>query len=113
MKNQNLDPHKALEVIKKIENMAGLPAFDLSDRQDIKVKIRVSEQVGPGKFKPDPLIPGGYVANSLTVRAMRPDIFVLGNSLEDFSASYLCSCGQEIDVQFWYFCPFCAREFKL
>ncbi len=93
--------------------MAGLPNFDLEARQDFKVNIRVDEAVGPAKFKPDPLVPGGYVANSLTVRAMRPDIFMLGNSLDDLSAPYSCDCGQEVDVQFWKFCPYCARPFKL
>jgi len=99
-------------VIKEIENMAGMPNFDLEQKQDIKVQIRVDEKIAPAKFKPDPLIPGGYVANSLTVRAMRPDIFVLGDSLDDLSASYQCVCGSELDIQFWKFCPYCARPFS-
>jgi hypothetical protein len=110
LKNHNPDPNKALDVIRDIENMAGQPNFDLQDREDIQVKIRVNEHVGPAMFKPDPFIPGGYIANSLTIRAMRPDIFVLGDSLEDFSAPYACSCGKELDVQFWKLCPYCARE---
>lgn len=93
--------------------MAGLPNFDLEERQDFKVKIRVNEQVGPAMFKADPLIPGGYIANSLTIRAMKPDIFVLGNSLDDLSDQYSCNCGQEFDTQFWKICPYCAREIKL
>lgn len=90
--------------------MAGLPAFDLGAREDIRVNIRVNESVGPAKFKPDPLIPGGFMANSLTIRAMRPDIFVLGDSLEDLSSSYECSCGQEFDLQFWKLCPHCGKD---
>ena len=107
------DPNKLLESIKKIENMVEMPAFGLEDRQDIKVQIRANETVAPAKFKPDPFIPGGFIANSLTIRAMRPDIFVLGNSLEDFSVNYSCPCGQEFDVQFWKICPYCAREIQL
>jgi hypothetical protein len=113
VKNPSLDPNKALEIIQEIENMAGLPNFDLEEREDIQVKIRVNEQVGPAMFKADPLVPGGYIANSLTIRAMRPDIFVLGESLEDLSVVYGCACGKEIDVQFWKICPYCAREIKL
>jgi hypothetical protein len=113
LKNQSLDPNKALEVIREIENMAGQPNFDLEAREDYQVKIRVNEQVGPGMFKADPFIPGGYIANSLTIRAMRSDIFVLGESLEDFSAPIACACGKELDVQFWKLCPHCAREVKL
>ena len=110
MKNPSLDPNKALEIIQEIENMVGQPNFDLEEREDIQVKIRVNEQVGPAMFKADPLIPGGFIANSLTIRAMRPDIFVLGESLEDLSAHYGCACGKEFDVQFWKICPYCARE---
>lgn len=113
MKNPSFDPNRALEVVKEIENMAGQPNFDLLNREDIQVKIRVNEQVGPAMFRPDPLVPGGYIANSLTIRAMRPDIFVLGDSLEDFSAPYECSCGKELDVQFWNLCPFCGRDLNL
>lgn len=112
MKNQSLDPNKALDVISKIENMAGEPNFDLEAREDYQVKIRVNEQVGPGMFKADPFIPGGYIANSLTIRAMRSDIFVLGSSMEDFSAELECACGKVLDVQFWKLCPHCAREVK-
>lgn len=113
MASMKFDPNKQLEKIKEIENMVGQPNFDLEQREDIKVQIRVNETVGPAMFKPDPLIPGGYIANSLTIRAMRPDIFVLGDSLEDFETPLQCDCGKEIDAQFWKFCPYCAREFKL
>lgn len=113
MKNLNFDPNEALNVIREIENMVGQPNFDLNQREDIQVKIRVNEQVGPAMFKADPLIPGGYIANSLTIRAMRSDIFVLGESLDDFSAPISCACGKEIDVQFWKLCPYCAREISL
>lgn len=112
LKNPSLDPNQALEIIREIENMAGQPNFDLIQREDIKVQIRVNEEVAPAKFRPDPLIPGGYIANSLTIRAMRPDIFVLGDSLDDLSAPYQCACGQELDVQFWKICPYCARGIK-
>ena len=107
-----MDPNKALDVIRQIENMAAQPNFDLEQREDIQVQIRVNEDIAPAMFKPDPLIPGGYIANSLTIRAMRPDIFLLGDSLDDFSAPYACACGQELDVQFWKLCPYCAREIK-
>lgn len=113
MKNPSQDPNRALEVIRQIENMAAQPNFDLEQREDIQVKIRVNEQVGPAMFKPDPLIPGGFMANSLTIRAMRPDIFVLGDSLDDLTAPYACGCGKEIDIQFWKLCPYCGRDIKI
>lgn len=93
--------------------MAGLQNFDTHPSEEFKVNIRVDERIGPAKFKPDPLIPGGYMANSLTVRAMKPDIFLLGNSLEDLSQMHECVCGVTLDLQFWKLCPHCARDFKV
>jgi len=106
------DPNTIKEIIQKIENMAGMPAIDLELPQDVQVKIRVNESVSPAKFKSDPLIPGGFIANSLTIRAMRPNLFVVGDSLEDLSEIYECACGQEFDIQFWKICPYCAKEIK-
>lgn len=111
MKNLDLnDPNNILDKIRELENMAALPAFDLSQREDIQVKIRVDERVGPARFKPDILIPGGFVANSLTIRAMRPNIFMVGDSMEDLSAEYECKCGETFDIQFWKLCPHCGRD---
>ena len=90
--------------------MAGLPAYDLHAPVELKVQLRVDEKVGPAMFKPDPLIPGGYLANSLTLRAMRPDLFVLGDDTDDLSVTFNCTCGREFDLQFWKLCPYCARE---
>lgn len=95
-----------------MENQAGMPAYDLDGREDIKVNFRVDEKIGPAMFKPDPLVPGGYLANSLTIRAMRQDILVLHEDLEDFSQIYECACGRKFDLQFWKLCPFCARDIK-
>lgn len=119
MKNNidHKDPHKVLGFIKELENAVAQPLLDLERRQDIQIKIRVDEKIAPAMFKPDPLIPGGFIANSLTIRAMRPDIFVLGDSaedaLEDLSLTHICACGKSLDVQFWKFCPYCSRDIKI
>jgi hypothetical protein len=107
------DPNTILNFIKTLENAVEQPLIELERREDVRVKIRVDEKVGPAMFKDDPLIPNGYIANSLTIRAMRPDIFVLGDCLEDLSAIHHCACGKELDVQFWKICPYCARSFNL
>lgn len=106
------DPSLVLNYIKKLEEKVEQPLFDLERRQDVSVKFRVDEKVAPAMFKADPLIPGGYIANSLTLRAMRSDLFIFGEGTEDLESVYHCACGKELDVQFWKFCPFCAREFK-
>ena len=114
MKNlDHRDPHVILDYIKKLENEVASPAFEIERREDIKVNLRVDEKIGPAMFKSDPLIPGGYVANSLTLKAMRPDLFVLGETTEDLTSLHACACGKELDVQFWKLCPFCGRTIHL
>lgn len=108
-----IDPHKVVRYIEELENAVEQPLLDLERRQDVQVKIRVDEKIGPAMFKPDPLIPGGYVANSLTIRAMRPDLFVVGETTEDLESVYHCACGKELDVQFWKLCPYCGRNLSL
>lgn len=93
--------------------MVQQPQYDLEHRQDMKINIRIDESVAPAMFIPDSLIPGGHRANSLTLRAMRTDIFVLGESIDDLSAPYQCACGKELDVQFWKLCPYCARDISI
>jgi hypothetical protein len=104
------DPNAIIAAIKEFEARVGQPQYDIPRREDIKVNLRVDEKIGPAMFKSDPLVPGSYLANSLTLRAMRPDIFVLGESIEDLSATYKCICGKDLDLQFWRLCPYCARS---
>jgi hypothetical protein len=105
-----LDPNKILKSISEIENMAGGPSFDLNQGQEIKINIRVNEKIAPAMFKADPFLPGGYIANSLTIRAMRENIFVLGESIDELSDLYICHCGKEMDIQFWKLCPYCGSK---
>lgn len=75
-----------------------------------QVRLRVDESVSPAMFKVDQLIPGGYVANSLTIRAVRPDIFIAGG-IDNLSLERPCaSCGKILDWQFWKLCPYCAHS---
>lgn len=96
--------------LQRAQSAAGLPLWELQAQQDVKVFFRVDERVSPAKFKPDPLVPGGYLANSLTLRAMKPLLFVAGQDLDELADPQHCACGQEWDRQFWKFCPFCARH---
>jgi hypothetical protein len=113
LKHLSQNPNDLLRKIQQLENQAAMPLVDLDGREDIPVEIRLNESVGPAMFKPDPFILGGYMANSLTIKAMRPDIFVLGDSLDDLAVEYECACGSHFDLQFWKLCPYCAREIKL
>ncbi len=104
------DQHqKILEELMREQKRAQQPLWTLDSPEDVQVQFRVDERVSPAKFKPDPLIPGGYIANSLTLKAMRPQLFVAGSDLDQLSQIHHCACGQEWDQQFWKFCPHCAR----
>ena len=81
--------------------------------EEMKIKIRPSNDVSPGNFKTDPLVPGGYIANPVTIRAMKKDIFLEGNDIDQTQKIYYCdSCKKELDLQFWHFCPYCESSLK-
>lgn len=114
MSNDRFDPNKLLENLENAINAAGKQHFNISQREDISVNIRADDSVRPAMFLPDPLIPGGYKAHSLTIRALRKDIFAAGNELfEDLEDLITCeSCQHKIDRQFWHFCPYCEAKFR-
>lgn len=88
--------------IRHWEGLASVPT-------EQQVRLRVDESVSPAMFRADPLIPGGYVANSLTIRAVRADIFIAGG-LDSLSLERPCtSCGKILDWQFWKLCPHCGH----
>lgn len=92
------------------EHLARQEGYLLEQRQDLQVALRVDESVAPAMFKPDPWRPGGYVANSLTLRAVRPDIFVAGDEIEALALELPCpNCNVKLDYQFWRLCPHCAH----
>lgn len=106
---------KTLNQIQGMENMLHQPYYDLSQQHKIEVHIRVDKNVPAAMFKPDPKNPSGWIANELTYRAMKKDIFALGESLEEsldeLSERYTCSCNNTMDKQFWHFCPYCGAPF--
>ncbi len=87
--------------------------FQKEPDQDFKVNIRPDTSVSPGMFKADPLQPGGYKAHPTTIAALRKDIFVGGSDeFIDLEKPYTCTgCQKELDLQFWFFCPFCEAPF--
>lgn len=97
------DPNLVNEFVRTQEHL-------LPERQDIQLALRLDETVGPAMFRPDPKVPGGYIANSLTLRAVRRDIFVLG-TLEEIAEEIPCGrCSRPLDRQFWKLCPYCGSE---
>lgn len=111
--SDRFDPNILYEKLMQTKNAVEKQHFQASPEQVVQVKIRPDNNVAPAMFLPDPLIPGGYKANPVTIAAMRKDIFVAGDDefadLEDITN---CSrCNKELDRQFWYFCPYCEQKF--
>jgi lipopolysaccharide biosynthesis regulator YciM len=105
---------EAAEHIKQMENMVGKPAYDLGTPEVTQVKIRPDESMKPAVFKADPLTPGGYIAHPLTIEAMKKDIFLAGDDIDELVQPYECdNCKYQLDMQFWHFCPSCGSPFKL
>jgi hypothetical protein len=111
MKKSKLNPDYFYQKI-KIANWEGQLSVFSDNPEEIKVHIRPDKSVLLGKFKPDPLIPGGWIAHSETIKALREEIFVGGFDLSDTELFYQCQgCQTTLDLQFWKHCPFCLKSF--
>lgn len=104
---------KKLEKLKKAKNVTGQPHFDTSRFEESKINLVPDASISLGKFKPSKLMDKTYLAHPTTIKAMKKDIFAAGNELfEDLEDIVEClSCRQQIDRQFWHFCPFCEAQF--
>lgn len=113
MKNP-FDLNLTLNHIGSIKNAVDAPCFDLGNKEEIKIHLRPSESVSRGMFKPDPLLPGGHIAHPVTIRAMRKDLFLLGDNFIDLEVPYICeSCKKVLDLQFWQLCPYCETSIEI
>lgn len=112
MNKNDFDPNKILDITNSIQNAAGRSMFNTGTHEEIKVNIRPNNDVSPGKFKSDPLLPGGHIAHPVTIAAMRKDLFMLGDDFIDLELKYECiKCKKVLDLQFWTFCPYCETPF--
>ncbi len=110
MKNP-FDLNQTLEHIQSIKNAVDAPCFNTNRPTEYKINIRPSESVSRGMFKSDPLLPGGHIAHPATIRAMRQDLFILGDDFVDLEVLYTCeSCKKVLDLQFWQACPYCETS---
>lgn len=108
----NLD--KLYNKLQSATNAGGRPMFGAQAEQEVQVQIFPDKSVSPAKFVPNQTLPGTYRAHPTTIAAMRRDIFAGANNepFIDLELKIECEgCGQELDVQFWKFCPFCEKHF--
>lgn len=113
MKSKNFNPESLYQKLQQATNAVDQKHFHNHAQEVHHVKIRPNKDVGLGKFRPDPLIPGGYIAHPTTISAMRKDIFAAGEEVfEDLEYWIHCEkCNTALDVQFWIFCPYCEAHF--
>jgi len=113
MKGKNFDPNSLYEKLMDTKNAAEKPLLSRSPSETHKVQLRPDSTIRKAHFKPDPFISGGYLAHPVTIRAVRLDIFVGGEGFDDLECLYICqSCHEQMDLQFWKFCPYCEAPFK-
>ena len=112
MKKKDFDPNPLYEKLMKAKNAAHKPNFSKTPSEVYKVKIRPDAKIKRALFRPDPLTPGGYLAHPVTIKALKTDVFVGGDSFEDLECLHTCqSCKNTLDLQFWHFCPYCEASF--
>lgn len=110
MSNDFFDPNEQLNRLKNVENSVGQQHFDHNNATETDVKLLVNEKISPAKFKPHPFLVNTYEANSLTIKAVRKDLFAAGSELfADLEVKHECSCGKLLDLQFWKLCPYCGK----
>ena len=112
------DPQSQFDKLKTYKNAANLPQFATNLQKELheqyKINIKPDVSVARGAFIPHPLLPNEYRAHPITIRAMRKEIFMGGDDFVDLECLYTCaSCKTQIDVQFWYFCPYCEASIPL
>ncbi len=86
------------------------PVFD-NKSEEISLELVVDESISPAHFKKLKDSPLTFAANSLTIRAVKRDLFVWGDTLEHARYPRDCKrCSKEIDWQFWSLCPYCGQD---
>ena len=114
MKSDSIRDEIVKNTINKINSLTNAvdnAQYNLQQEQEVKLNIRVDNTVPHATFIPCK-ITGQWKASEQTFRAMKKDIFALGDSIDELVQPYTCnSCKTDIDMQFWHFCPHCGERF--
>ena len=104
---------KTLEKIKKMKTAVDTQLFKVDQQEEFQFKVHIDESLPHGKFFPFEAKTNQWKATSQTYKAMKKNIFALGESVEELIEPYTClSCKTKLDKQFWNFCPFCGERFR-
>ena len=111
MTDKNYSNEELYNRIQNETNIAGQKAFSACSSNEDTVQIRPDSSVTRAKIIADKIIPGSYRAHPSTIKAMRKDIFIAQNGIDDLEITYICkSCHNKIDLQFWEICPYCEES---
>ena len=103
---------ETLERIERMKNIAGTRLFNTDQEQSHQLKILIDKSLPHGRFFPTENA-GEWKASEQTYKAMKKNLFALGDSFEELKEPYACeSCKTDLDKQFWHFCPFCGESFR-
>ena len=107
------DPNEIEKRIKNFVYPDGSRIFSINDYTDYKIQLLIDEKVAPGRFRPSNLAPGIYYANSLTISAVRKNLFTTDTDTDALEKTVICSsCNRDSDEQFWSRCPYCGKQIK-
>ena len=108
------ESNEILNDLKKERFETGTAIYAVDQMSSIKVTLIPNTQMAPALFRPIDKRNNVYEAHPTTIRAVRPDIFATDENLTLYQSPYSCQgCKQEIDLQFWKFCPYCERKIEL
>ena len=104
---------KTLNKIAQMKNAVGQTLFKQDQEESIELNIKIDNSLPHGRFFPSEIYPGQWRATQQTFKAMKKNIFALGDDIDELKEEYICeSCKTTLDKQFWNFCPFCGEGFK-
>ena len=113
--NLKFDSHVKYEFLQKEKNLANKKMYSNHQGEAVKIQITLDKNVPPGKFIQSKIVEARYHANEVTIRALRKEIFtnMHNDTFEELEYFHQCeSCKEVVDLQFWYFCPFCEKRFS-
>jgi len=103
---------QTLKRIEAMKNAVDMPLFKSEEQEQINLHIKVDNSLPHGEFFPSKIYPGQWRATEQTFKAMKKNIFALGDDVDELKEEYTCSsCKNILDKQFWNFCPFCGERF--
>lgn len=103
---------QTLKQIEALRNAANMPLVNADAHQEIQLEIKIDNSLPHGQFFPSHVCPGQWRATEQTFKAMKKNIFAIGDEVDELKEEYTChSCKTTLDKQFWHFCPYCGERF--